>query len=1219
MIGGAGIDTIDYSYLNGSDSGVFIDLANRFAAVGGGDVDIVGGFENVIDSTGNDVLLGDSAGNIFRLLGGHDIVNGRGGTDVVQLEGKAEDWKFTLLEDAEGKQIGVEATKGTHTVKAYDVEFFQFKDGSSGGDSMFRVKVEPTDEAEGIARDDSADVQQDREVELNLVSNDDFLGALMPKIIAASFGGTPVDGSSQTFTVEGKYGTLVIDAEKGTAKYTANKADSLAEGIEGIDIFTYGINGDDAQITITITGTNDAPVIDAAASTVSGGVTERADKATDENTALHTAKGAVVFTDVDLTDTHTAGVVAQGTEYLGEFSLDTSAISSGSVGWSFAVADGALDSLAQGQKLIQSYDITVDDENDGGTAVQTVTITITGTNDAPVIDAAASTVSGGVTERADKATDENTALHTAKGAVVFTDVDLTDTHTAGVVAQGTEYLGEFSLDTSAISSGSVGWSFAVADGVLDSLAQGQKLIQSYDITVDDENDGGTAVQTVTITITGTNDAPVIDAAASTVSGGVTERADKATDENTALHTAKGAVVFTDVDLTDTHTAGVVAQGTEYLGEFSLDTSAISSGSVGWSFAVADGVLDSLAQGQKLIQSYDITVDDENDGGTAVQTVTITITGTNDAPVIDAAASTVSGGVTERADKATDENTALHTAKGAVVFTDVDLTDTHTAGVVAQGTEYLGEFSLDTSAISSGSVGWSFAVADGVLDSLAQGQKLIQSYDITVDDENDGGTAVQTVTITITGTNDAPVIDAAASTVSGGVTERADKATDENTALHTAKGAVVFTDVDLTDTHTAGVVAQGTEYLGEFSLDTSAISSGSVGWSFAVADGALDSLAQGQKLIQSYDITVDDENDGGTAVQTVTITITGTNDAPVIDAAASTVSGGVTERADKATDENTALHTAKGAVVFTDVDLTDTHTAGVVAQGTEYLGEFSLDTSAISSGSVGWSFAVADGVLDSLAQGQKLIQSYDITVDDENDGGTAVQTVTITITGTNDAPVIDAAASTVSGGVTERADKATDENTALHTAKGAVVFTDVDLTDTHTAGVVAQGTEYLGEFSLDTSAISSGSVGWSFAVADGVLDSLAQGQKLIQSYDITVDDENDGGTAVQTVTITITGTNDAPVIDAAASTVSGGVTERADKATDENTALHTAKGAVVFTDVDLTDTHTPRASWPRGRSISASSASTPAPSAAARSAGASRWPTACSTASRRARS
>ncbi|MGR3632062.1 MAG: VCBS domain-containing protein [Limimaricola soesokkakensis] len=271
VIGGAGIDTIDYSYLNGSGSGVFIDLANRFAAVGGGDVDIVGGFENVIDSTGNDVLLGDSAGNIFRLLGGHDIVNGRGGTDVVQLEGMAEEWDFTILMDAEGQQIGVEATKGTHTVKAYGVEFFQFKDGSSGGESMFRVKVEPTDEAEGIAKDDSANVDEDRSVFLNLVDNDEFLGALMPKIIAESFGGTPVEGYPQTFSVEGKYGTLTINVANGEAVYKANKADSLAEGIKGFDTFTYGINGDDAQITITITGTNDAPVVSGA---VTGEATE---------------------------------------------------------------------------------------------------------------------------------------------------------------------------------------------------------------------------------------------------------------------------------------------------------------------------------------------------------------------------------------------------------------------------------------------------------------------------------------------------------------------------------------------------------------------------------------------------------------------------------------------------------------------------------------------------------------------------------------------------------------------------------------------------------------------------------------------------------------------------------------------------------------------------------------------------------------------------------
>ena len=37
-----------------------------------------------------------------------------------------------------------------------------------------------------------------------------------------------------------------------------------------------------------------------------------------------------------------------------------------------------------------------------------------------------------------------------------------------------------------------------------------------------------------------------------------------------------------------------------------------------------------------------------------------------------------------------------------------------------------------------------------------------------------------------------------------------------------------------------------------------------------------------------------------------------------------------------------------------------------------------------------------------------------------------------------------------------------------------------------------------------------------------LDSMAEGETIVQSYDVTVDDGN-GGTAVQTVTVTIEGT------------------------------------------------------------------------------------------------
>ncbi|MBM3095095.1 type I secretion C-terminal target domain-containing protein, partial [Ensifer sp. T173] len=187
----------------------------------------------------------------------------------------------------------------------------------------------------------------------------------------------------------------------------------------------------------------------------------------------------------------------------------------------------------------------------------------------------------------------------------------------------------------------------------------------------------------------------------------------------------------------------------YLGTFALAAVNQAGDSVGWSFEVADGVLDSLQAGQTLTQKYDVTVDDGH-GGTAVQTVTITITGTNDVPVITSAVQ--SGAVTEIADNAAGENATTHAQNGAVTFGDVDALDTHSAGFTAQGPSYLGTFALAAVNQASDSVGWTFQVADSVLDSLNPGETLTQKYDVTVDDGY-GGTATQTVTITINGADD----------------------------------------------------------------------------------------------------------------------------------------------------------------------------------------------------------------------------------------------------------------------------------------------------------------------------------------------------------------------------------------------------------------------------------------------------------------------------------
>ena len=63
------------------------------------------------------------------------------------------------------------------------------------------------------------------------------------------------------------------------------------------------------------------------------------------------------------------------------------------------------------------------------------------------------------------------------------------------------------------------------------------------------------------------------------------------------------------------------------------------------------------------------------------------------------------------------------------------------------------------------------------------------------------------------------------------------------------------------------------------------SSGSVTWTYSVADNALDFLAQNETVTLTYIATVNDHK-GGIVTQPITVTIHGTNDAPVIKYAGS---------------------------------------------------------------------------------------------------------------------------------------------------------------------------------------------------------------------------------------------------------------------------------------------------------------------------------------------
>ncbi|NBV72613.1 MAG: hypothetical protein EBR60_11350, partial [Burkholderiaceae bacterium] len=214
--------------------------------------------------------------------------------------------------------------------------------------------------------------------------------------------------------------------------------------------------------------------------------------------------------------------------------------------------------------------------------------------------------------------------------------------------------------------------------------------------------------------------------------------------------------------------------------------------------------------------------------------------------------------------------------------------------------------------------------------------------------------------------------------------------------------------------------------------------------------SLNFLAQGERVNAVFTVQVNDGN-GGLVNQAVTVAITGTNDAPKIVTTNGIASGSVHEKADLSLGENTQTHAIAGRFDLTELDLSDIGGAipmQVTAPplGANYVGvltpAISSTLSASGQGEVSWSFRVNDSEIDFLAHGQTLKQEYRLTVTD-GAGATDTQVLTITITGSNDAPIIQ---SVLNLNLVEPSVSETLTQTL------PVAFQDVDLTNTHQVSV-----------------------------------------------------------------------------------------------------------------------------------------------------------------------
>ena len=522
-------------------------------------------------------------------------------------------------------------------------------------------------------------------------------------------------------------------------------------------------------------------------------------------------------------------------------------------------------------------------------------------------------------------------------------------------------------------------------------------------------------------------------------------------------TTSGVINFDDPDLADTHTASSVYTGPgEPFGALTLalvhDTTGTGTGGqVAWTYTVDPSLLADLGADDTRIETFDVTISDGH-GGTVTQTITITLHGVNDDPVIGG---TAAGSVAE------DETLA---ATGQLTVTDADAGDTQTWSVVGPSSSTYGSFGVDQSGL------WTYTLDNNAAQALADDQIVQETYSVQVSD-GQGGVDTQTVTITINGSNDPPEITG---TVSGTVTE--------DTTL-SASGQLSAGDPDLTDAQSWSVIGPNSSVYGSFSVDQNGQ------WTYALDNTAAQSLANGQIIEETYTVQVDD-GEGGVDTQIVNITINGSNDPPAITG---TVSGSVTED---------ATLTATGQLAAADADLTDAQSWSVVGPDSSAYGSFSVDQTGL------WSYALDNNAAQSLANGQIIEETYSVQVDD-GEGGVDTQIVNITINGSNDPATITG---TASGSVTED---------GTLTASGDLDAANVD---TGQARFQAPAPSSLdGTYGTFTFDALSGQ--WSYTLDNGAanVQALATGQTVHDTLTVTSLD----GTDSQAIVVDIHGTDDAP--------------------------------------------------------------------------------------------
>ena len=471
------------------------------------------------------------------------------------------------------------------------------------------------------------------------------------QIISVRKGSIKGSGDEGTLgqSFDGAYGALTLHAD-GSYTYVANSdIDGLDENEVVYDQFNYTAqdasgDSDIGVITITINGVNSntPPTVETAA------VDPSIDEAVDASSQDLLASGTITFADdndADLTISGAASsIVTTGTgvsipsiamQIALEGAISVTDNGDNTATWQLDASGLDLDFLNEGETITLEYAVTAEDD-DGETVTDNVTVTITGTNDAPIAVDDTGNVEVGTEFSGNVLTSSMGGEDVELDAGDSFQVDrLTGFGTAQVISNtpGSSATAVGTYGTITLSEdGSVTYNADQAAAI--ALASGQPSVsETFNYRISDTA-GETGTGTITFTISGVNDAPAVNDDNGTpddASDDIANAATVSTVEDTPHTFGADDFNFTDIDTDDTLASVTITslpdKGTLTLNgaEVTLDTPIVvadlgnlvytpvdnenGDGYTSFAYTVSDGELDSPAA-----------------------TMTINVTPVNDAPV-----------------------------------------------------------------------------------------------------------------------------------------------------------------------------------------------------------------------------------------------------------------------------------------------------------------------------------------------------------------------------------------------------------------------------------------------------------------------------------------------------------------------------------------------------------------------------------------------------------